>query len=98
MNYQEAAQWAIDCQDACNLSGVTHAFDKAVSAVFEEAQKQGKGTDWINKNPIVTLFLSKLCSLNGGYCECDYYLASEACEEIAAGNPSEYSHAGISVG
>jgi hypothetical protein len=83
VNYQEAARWAIDCQDACNLSGVTHSYDKAVSAVFEEAQKLGKGTDWINTHPIVTLFLSKLGSLNGGYFECEFGAAQDACERIA---------------
>jgi hypothetical protein len=82
MTYEQAAQWALECQDACNLSGVTHSYDKAVHAIFEESQRLGKGTDWINKHPIVTLFLSKLCSLNGGYFECDYGAASSACEKI----------------
>jgi hypothetical protein len=85
MTYQEAAQWAIDCQDACNLSGVTHSYDKAVSAVFDESQRLGKRTDWINKHPIVTLFLSKLCSLNGGYYECNDQHVSDAAEKIAKG-------------
>jgi hypothetical protein len=31
----------------------------------------------------VTLFLSKLCSLNQGYFECDYLHASDACEALA---------------
>jgi hypothetical protein len=34
----------------------------------------------IGHSGIVTLFLSKLCSLNGGYFECDYPRASDAWE------------------
>jgi hypothetical protein len=40
----------------------------------------------------MTLFLSKLCSLNRGYYECDYLHASDACEGLAHGETAEYSH------
>jgi hypothetical protein len=38
----------------------------------------------------MTLFLSKLASLNGGYFECDYLHASDACEALARGEQTEY--------
>jgi len=95
MTYQEAARTALECQDACNLSGVLFSFAEAMHAICEEQQRLGKGTDWKNTNPIVTLYLSKLGSLNRGYYECDYMHASDACEAIVKGETTEYSHAGV---
>ena len=93
MTIQEAARIALDCQDACNLSGVLASFKEIVHEVlWPEARRLGKGTEWINRHPIVTLFLSKLGSLNRGDYQCDYLHASDACEAIAAGQPTEYSH------
>jgi hypothetical protein len=40
----------------------------------------------------MTLFLSKLGSLNRGYNECDYLPASDACEALARGETIEYLH------
>jgi hypothetical protein len=90
MTYQEAARSAIDCQNAANLSGVVHSFDRAISAIFMEAHQQRRGTDWINTHPIVTLYLSKLCSLNGGLWpsndgDPDYGMAYTAAVKIAGG-------------
>jgi hypothetical protein len=65
MTYQELAQQSLDVQDACNLSGVVHSFAKAMDVLWAEARVHGHGTSWINKHPIVTLFLDKLASLNG---------------------------------
>lgn len=95
MTYQDAARIALECQDACNLSGVAFSFAEAMHAVCEESNRLNKGTDWKNTHPIVTLYLSKLGSLNRGYYECDYMRASDACEAIAKGLPSEYSHTGV---
>ena len=81
---QQAAQTAIDCQDACNLSGVLASFHEIVSEViWTEARKLGKGTDYVNTHPIVTLLLHKLCDLNGGSFECDYTSALVACSELS---------------
>lgn len=82
MTYQEAAQWALDCQDACNLSGVAHSLSRAVAAIWDEANKTGKGTDWVNTHPIVALYLSKLCDLNGR--SQDYGIISDECKQIAS--------------
>lgn len=80
---QEAAKTALEIQDACNLSGVVFAFAEAMHAICDEANRTNKGTSWKNQHPIVTLFLSKLGSLNGAFFECDYRQASEACEALA---------------
>jgi hypothetical protein len=84
MTIQEAARLAITVQDACNLSGVLRSFHEIVSEVlWPEARKQGKGTEFVNTHPIVTLFLDKLASLNRGALTCDYQYAYSECERIA---------------
>ena len=96
MTIQEAAQTALDVQDACNLSGVLASFNKIVhEVIWLEARTLGKGTEWVNAHPIVTLFLSKLGSLNRGYYECDYLHASDACEALARNEKVEYLHQGV---
>lgn len=65
MTMKQAAQQALDVQDACNLSGVLAAFHYVVSDVlWPEARRIGKGTEWVNTHPIVTLFLDKMSDLN----------------------------------
>lgn len=95
MTIQEAAKEAIDCQNSINVSGVLRTFQKIVSdVIWPEADRLGKGTDWVNRHPIVTLFLSKLCSLNGGFASnehnetrgtFDYLHALDECEKLAFG-------------
>jgi hypothetical protein len=82
--YQKAAQDALDCQDACNLSGVVFSFAEAMHAICDAQQLIGESTKWKNTHPIVTLFLSKLSDLNGcGWMEADYYKAHEKVKHIA---------------
>jgi hypothetical protein len=65
MTLQEAAQTALDAQNACNLSGVLASFHHVViDALWPEARRLGKGTEWVNQHPICTLFLDKLTDLN----------------------------------
>lgn len=91
MTLQQAAQTALDVQDACNLSGVVRSFHTIVMEVlWPEARKLGKGTDWVNQHPIVSLFLDKLASLNRTQCLCSHNMDafSKACrqvEELASG-------------
>ena len=91
MTIQEAAQSAILCQDACNLSGVLASFHNIVMDVlWPEARRLGKGTEYVNTNPIVTLFLDKLASLNRSQCLCadsmkSYYSAYAEVEKLARG-------------
>ncbi len=71
MTIQEAAQSAILCQDACNLSGILASFHNVVMDVlWPEARRLGKATEFVNTHPIVTLFLDKLASLNLSQCVC----------------------------
>ncbi len=82
--YAEAARHAIEVQDACNLSGVSRSFMKSLLAVERQAAIEGKGTDWINWNPIIALFVDKLRHLNqndGSYSG-DVMKAFDECEKI----------------
>jgi hypothetical protein len=94
MTMQQAAQSALDVQDAVNLSGVLHSLDDIVMNTLWPAAREGNhGTDWVNMHPIVTLYLSKLTSLNRTDCicsmSCDYYSdASREVEALAEGKTS----------
>lgn len=66
MTLQQAAQTALDCQNASNLSGVLVSLNEIIQNVlWPEARRLGKGTDWVNGHPIVGLILDKLVDLNG---------------------------------
>jgi phosphate/sulfate permease len=63
MTIQQAAQQAMDVQGACNLSGVVFSFAEVMRAICNGLPNAG--THARNTHPIVTLFLLKLCELNG---------------------------------
>lgn len=75
MTIQQAAQTALDVQNACNGSGVVFTFAEAMHAICDEQQRLGKGTAWKNEHPIVSLFLDKLASLNHTQCLCSECLS-----------------------
>lgn len=54
---------ALSCQDACNLSGVLHSASRHVSELWDIANSQGHGTDWVNTYPAIQLFAYKLFAL-----------------------------------
>lgn len=83
MKYRDAAKAALDCQDACNLSGVAFDFAGAVDAICEEQQRLGESTEWKNRHPIAALFLSKLDSLNGRQSDADFSACYAAVRRIA---------------
>lgn len=63
---QRAAVVALQVQDAVNLSAVVLEFHEVLrETMWPEARKRGLGMDWINRHAITTLFLDKLCDLNG---------------------------------
>lgn len=91
MTIQQAAKTALDCQDACNLSGVLASFKEIVhEVIWPEARRLGKGTEFVNTHPIVTMFLDKLASLNRSQCLCSdsmksNYSAYAEVERLARG-------------
>lgn len=65
MTLKEAAQSALDVQDACNLSGVVFTFAQVMQTLCDVDAKYHMSTSWKNTHPIVTLFLEQLANLNG---------------------------------
>lgn len=89
---QQAAQTAIDVQNACNLSGVVHSLADICSSLRE--LPDCTGTAWVNEHPIVTLFIDKLASLNRTQCLCagnmhNYSRAYTIVEDLAKPNLAE---------
>jgi hypothetical protein len=85
---QKAAQLVIELQDACNLSGLVHDFPNFIDAVWEEAHRLNKGTDYVNTHPIVVMMVSKLADLSRysyGDEQDNFNKAYDACKKIAAG-------------
>lgn len=87
MNHEisKVAQDAIDVQDACNPRGVTHSMLEAMRYLAD----QGCGTNEICLHPVISLYVSKLASLNNSDCLCDhcldrFHVAMEACKKLAA--------------
>ena len=83
MTIQEAAQKAIDIQDACNLSGVAFTFAEVVQVICDESKRRNKGTGWKNTHPIITMFLLKMADLNGHPFHSAYMKAEKECRNIA---------------
>jgi hypothetical protein len=98
---QQAARTALEVQNAFNLSGVVHSLDNIVTnVIWPEARKFGKGTEYVNTHPIVSLFLHKLTSLNGCECFCsecigNYGRALAEVEKIATGLTDETNGTGV---
>lgn len=87
---KEIYKEALLSQGACNASGLIHSLSKIMDDLWKEATEQGKGTDYINRHPIMRLFLEQLCFLNGGsYVESElpefssYHKATAICKERA---------------
>lgn len=57
----QLCQEALDIQDACNLSGVVHAWSRSISRL--RVLCPDNSTDWYNTHPINVLFADKLFML-----------------------------------
>lgn len=58
---------AMSVQDACNLSGVVHAFSGVMPRIWQEVVRNGGGTDDVNRHPICIMYASKIESLTKLY-------------------------------
>jgi hypothetical protein len=82
---QEAAQFAVEVQDACNLYAIANAWLGHLKALREA----GAHGDLLNNHPVVLAFVSTLNSL------CRLNLARELashdlCDKLASGEAVEY--------
>jgi len=84
-------QIALDIQDACNLSGVVHAFSRIMGKICRESDRNGQGTEWKNTHPISVLFASKIASLTNSEDFLKFGDAYNACraeaEKLSKGEP-----------
>jgi hypothetical protein len=66
MTVQEAAVNALGVQDGCNLSGIVNTWRSVlIDALWPEARRLHKGTDWVNRHPVNRLFLEQVAHLQG---------------------------------
>ena len=72
-----AYEMALLSQGACNLSGLAHGLAEAMETLWEEANEQGQGTDYVNNHPIVRLYLEQMNFL----CQADYSESYRICRE-----------------
>lgn len=54
---------ALQSQDAVNSTALIHALSRVVTRIREEPDFSG--TEYVNKHPIVILYLEQLCTLSG---------------------------------
>lgn len=82
---QQAAQSAIDVQNACNLSGVAQSFAQAM--LILRAQPACQGTKWANEHPIAVLYAVQIAFLTGVAVIADnrynYNKCYSECEKLA---------------
>ena len=65
-SWADLAREAYAVQDACNLSGVVHAFSQVVTRVRALLETEGKGgTDNVNRHPVCIMFADKIGHLTG---------------------------------
>jgi hypothetical protein len=60
---QQLAKESLDIQDACNSCGLAQRFAKVMIELHQHPDY--KGTDWLNKHPIVQMWISKFEHLAG---------------------------------
>lgn len=78
---KELAKEALDVQDACNLSGVVHAFSRAITDL--RANLPNAGTDEINRHPVCVLWADKIRSLT--YAETQFSKAYQWAKDCQTG-------------
>lgn len=63
---KELLQESWEIQDACNLSGVIHAFSRAISELWDlQRSEKTASTSNINQHLLCKLYASKIISLTG---------------------------------
>lgn len=74
----EWAKQALQVQDACNLSGVLHAWSRIASEMVHASID----TDGIRRHPVSVLFSDKVSDLCGRPGFLEYCHASDFCEAV----------------
>ena len=80
---EDLAREALYTQSACNVSGLVHSLDSAVSRLWEQAHAEGRGTDWVNRHPVVVLYATQIAHLSGSGSTENWDAAVRSCEEAS---------------
>lgn len=92
---QEAAQFALDVQSACNLRAVLRSYTKALDVLWAEADLLKKGSDWVHRHPIAVLYATQVGHLTRVAViadeACDWSKCTNICERLAAGEVVDLS-------
>jgi hypothetical protein len=63
---QNIYELALTAQSACNSSGLLNSLTNDIlPQIWDEAEAEGKGTDFVNEHPVVFMFLHQLMFLAG---------------------------------
>ncbi len=79
-----ACKNALQVQDAVNLSGIIHSFSRDFEALWKEADRLKKGTQYVNTHPVCRLYLEQIAFLVcGGNLDFDSYdSATKFCVDV----------------
>ena len=72
----DLAREALMTQGACNAGGLVHSLHRAV----ERLQAERRGTEWLNRHPVLVLYVTQLAHLCGSESNERYREAVAACE------------------
>lgn len=86
MTLKQAAQSALDVQDACNFSGILHSLSSIVLDVLWA--QPGANSQWISHHPIIVMYMLKLAELGGWDSTLNpaYEPAAQECKALAIGS------------
>ena len=56
---------AMNVTGACNVSGLVASMHRAVIELWAIARERRKGTEWVNRHPVVILYLDQINYLAG---------------------------------
>ena len=87
---EDMAHLALLSQTACNASGLIHELSKIVTRLWDQANRESRGTDWVNRHPVVVLFVAQLSHLSRGGSWEAWETAVRRCEAAAGKKLSDF--------
>ena len=91
---------ALSSQNACNLSGLAHSLAALTSRIWDEANRRNQGTEWVDRHPLIRLYLEQMVFLNcGAMIDGDSYRSASAfCRRMAGEKVEVGSVVGAELG
>ena len=78
-------------QNACNASGLIHSLEDVLAKIWQDSSDVNGGTGWVNKHPIIRLYVEAILGIGGGYGDTDsYHTAYQLVNDVIDGkrNPT----------